>query len=289
MTVSDPRIAQARLSLEGLSVGDAFGEETLKHPAALESRWLSRALPWRWSDDTAMALSVVEVLERFGDIDQDVLAQRFAERYAQDPRRGYGMGARELLRQLGEGASWSTAAGEMFGGTGSYGNGGAMRAPPIGAFFANDVDKAADAGARAAMVTHAHPEGTVGGQAIAVAAALASSTQLRGAAFLEAVLTRLPQSVVRSRAALGVTIPAGDLDAARAQLGNGMEISAQDTVPLCLWVIAHYSEDFTEALWTTAKMQGDADTTCAIVGGIVALRAEIPADWLEAREALPVI
>jgi hypothetical protein len=29
------------------------------------------------------------------------------------------------------------------------------------------------------------------------------------------------------------------------------------------------------------------DTTCAIVGGIVAGRAEIPSGWLEARERLP--
>jgi ADP-ribosylglycohydrolase len=35
---------------------------------------------------------------------------------------------------------------------------------------------------------------------------------------------------------------------------------------------------------------GDRDTTCAIVGGIVAARhgvEGIPADWLAARESLP--
>ncbi len=47
-------------------------------------------------------------------------------------------------------------------------------------------------------------------------------------------------------------------------------------------------DDFEEALWWTAKGMGDCDTTCAIVGGIVALSAqEIPAAWLEHREALP--
>ena len=46
--------------------------------------------------------------------------------------------------------------------------------------------------------------------------------------------------------------------------------------------------DFEEAMWWTVRGGGHGDTTCAIVGGIVALSAgTIPADWLERREALP--
>lgn len=47
---------------------------------------------WRWTDDTAMALSVVEELIRWGAIDSDRLAVAFARRYADDPVRGYGRG-----------------------------------------------------------------------------------------------------------------------------------------------------------------------------------------------------
>ncbi len=65
-------------------------------------------------------------------------------------------------------------------------------------------------------------------------------------------------------------------------------MSAQDTVPFCLWSAAYRLDHFEEALWWTAKGGGDCDTTCAIVGGIVALSAQaIPAAWLEQREALP--
>lgn len=41
------------------------------------------------------------------------------------------------------------------------------------------------------------------------------------------------------------------------------------------------------AMWSTMLVHGDMDTTCAIVGGVVALavaREGIPNNWLAARE-----
>jgi ADP-ribosylglycohydrolase len=64
-------------------------------------------------------------------------------------------------------------------------------------------------------------------------------------------------------------------------------VAAFDTVPFCLWVVEHYRDDFEQALWTTVGGLGDRDTTCAIVGGIVALTSTIPTEWLKRREALP--
>ena len=48
--------------------------------------------------------------------------------------------------------------------------------------------------------------------------------------------------------------------------------------------------DYEEALWLTVSGLGDRDTTCAMVGGIVALSAgegSIPPIWTAAREVLP--
>jgi hypothetical protein len=43
-------------------------------------------------------------------------------------------------------------------------------------------------------------------------------------------------------------------------------------------------------MWVTVAGLGDRDTTCAIVGGIVALSAgQVPLDWIEKREPLPDI
>ncbi|WP_246443099.1 ADP-ribosylglycohydrolase family protein [Thermomonospora cellulosilytica] len=47
---------------------------------------------------------------------------------------------------------------------------------------------------------------------------------------------------------------------------------------------------FEQAIWATARPGGDVDTTCAIVGGIVAARLDLddlPGAWLEATEPLP--
>jgi ADP-ribosylglycohydrolase len=61
-------------------------------------------------------------------------------------------------------------------------------------------------------------------------------------------------------------------------------------VPFALWCAAHHLDDFVEAMWLTVGGLGDRDTTCAIVGGIVAgyVGTEgIPESWRSAREPLP--
>jgi ADP-ribosylglycohydrolase len=73
-------------------------------------------------------------------------------------------------------------------------------------------------------------------------------------------------------------------------LGNGTRVSAQDTVPFALWCAARHLGDYEEALWQTVSGLGDRDTTCAIVGGIVAVSTGvegIPGLWLRRREMLP--
>jgi ADP-ribosylglycohydrolase len=73
------------------------------------------------------------------------------------------------------------------------------------------------------------------------------------------------------------------------ELGNGMEISAQDTVPFCIWSACRSLTDYRETILSTVETGGDCDTNCAIVGGIVTAylgNAGIPRDWLSAREPL---
>ena len=278
--------ARARLSLNGLSVGDAFGAlfQFTRPPSATELP----IGPWRWSDDSAMAVSIVEVLETYGYIEQDSLAQTFAARFEEAPFRGYSGGAKTLLRQIAMGADWRTAAPALFNGSGSYGNGGAMRVAPIGGFFYNDPERAAFEAQRSAVITHSHPEGQAGAMAVAAAAAIAASpTPPVGREFLQATLAFIPAGVTRRKVELAMNLPGDQLADAIEQLGTGKEVSAQDTVPFCLWSAAYHLDSFEEALWWTAGGVGDCDTTCAIVGGIVALSArEIPALWLERRESI---
>jgi hypothetical protein len=56
------RLARAISSLEGLSVGDAFGETYFGNPSVIEGRIAQRELAarqWHYTDDTLMALSIV--------------------------------------------------------------------------------------------------------------------------------------------------------------------------------------------------------------------------------------
>ncbi|MDP8993356.1 MAG: ADP-ribosylglycohydrolase family protein [Actinomycetota bacterium] len=297
MNVDDRR--QAALdSLEGLSTGDAFGERFFvpdtRARAAMEERCLPDP-PWHWTDDTNMALSVVEVLLRDGSVDQDALARSFARRY--DPRRGYGAAMHALLRRIAGGWAWAEVARGQFGGEGSYGNGAAMRVAPLGAWFSDDLGAAAGQAERSAVVTHAHPEGVAGAVAVAVAAAL--SRRSRGApppdpaAFLEEVRAWVPAGAVAD--GLGAAAGLGartSVARAVSVLGNGSEVSAQDTVPFALWCASRGLDDFEAAAWETVSGLGDRDTTCAIVGGVVGARVGtpgIPPLWRERREPLPPV
>jgi ADP-ribosylglycohydrolase len=204
----------------------------------------------------------------------------------------------ELLEQLGECGEpgrWRELAPGLFDGTGSLGNGGAMRVAPLGAWFAGEPDRAAAQAALSAEVTHAHPEGVAGAVAVAVAAALAAGSRDEAvpepAALLRAVAEATPDGVVRDGVRAALEVPGGTPAwQAADQLGNGRRITAADTVPFALWSAAHHLDDLAGALWTTAEGLGDVDTTSAITGGIVAARtglAGVPPEWMERREPLP--
>jgi len=293
------RIERMRLALDGLAVGDALGE-MLSYRSDSAARRLAEndlpAGPWFHTDDTEMAISIVSVLKSHGTIQPDALAKRFARRFERDPDRGYGSTMRSQLREITAGAKWRDTAANAFRGQGSKGNGSAMRIAPLGAYFAEDLEACVEQARISSLVTHTHPEGVAGAIAVAVAAAMA--WQLRADAtdrpqrFFNAVLAHTPESQVRRGILLARTTPpeVPVADVARA-LGNGSLVTCPDTVPFCLWMAAHHLHQLTEALGQTIIGGGDCDTNAAIVGGIVALsagRESIPADWLQAREAIKI-
>jgi ADP-ribosylglycohydrolase len=296
---ANERLARAIDSLHGLSCGDAFGERFFLHPEVAQSLIAQRAIPskpWRYTDDTAMAIAITETLEEFEEIQAERLAENFGKRFIADSHRGYGPAMHSLLPELAERPGhWKQLAPQLFKGKGSFGNGAAMRVAPLGAYFADDLDILIQQAELSALITHSHPEGVAGAIAVALAAALAwrhKNSPMRAQQFLEEIGQRTPESEVGRRIAR-----ARDLDddttveKAVAILGNGAEISAQDTVPFCLWVAAHGLDSYEDSLWTTVSGLGDRDTTCAVVGGIVVMSAgfdRIPKSWLESREPLPL-
>ena len=70
---SEASIIRLRDCVEGLAVGDAFGDRFFINPDVVENMIDARALPspiWLFTDDTLMALSVAENLIQHGYIDQ---------------------------------------------------------------------------------------------------------------------------------------------------------------------------------------------------------------------------
>ncbi|MFF4949227.1 ADP-ribosylglycohydrolase family protein [Streptomyces chattanoogensis] len=294
--MDDRRRTAARRSIEGLAFGDAFGERFFGlFRSEEEARRLiaERIAPpdphWHWTDDTAMALELLAVLEVQGEVRSRALAERFAARYKADPGRGYGPGMHALLPRVAAAPDeWETLATALFGGEGSLGNGAAMRVAPLGAWFHDDLDRTAEQAARSARVTHAHPEGVAGAVAVAVAAALSARGEAPAPA---AVAGRTPDGAVRRGLLAAAELPPDtDPVAAAAALGSGRRVRADDTVPYALWCAARHPDDLLAALWATAAGLGDVDTTCAITGGVVAARTGtggLPAEWSERREPLP--
>jgi ADP-ribosylglycohydrolase len=298
-----PLAAPARDSLEGLALGDAFGERwfrLFRSPeqavAEIRDRITPQESPWHWTDDTAMALALVRVLVFQDAVHQEDLARSFGATFLADPARGYGRGMRGLLPVLAERpGAWRAESRNLFRGEGSLGNGAAMRVAPLGAWFAGDLDEAVAQAAFSAEVTHAHEEAVAGAVAVAAAAALAAAS--RGSAaptpaeLLARVVALTPTGVVREglrRAAeLAPGVPAWQ---AADVLGSGQGLHSSDTVPFALWSAARHLDDLPGALWTTAAGLGDVDTTCAITGGVVAARTglgDVPQEWLTRREPLP--
>ena len=103
------------------------------------------------------------------------------------------------------------------------------------------------------------------------------------------------EHVPRGRVYEGIRAARGMADMPSAEfaayeLGNGRHTSARDTVPFALWVAARNLTDYEQAFWTTAAAGGDVDTTCAIVGGIVAAQVGLdglPERWRAVCEPLP--
>jgi ADP-ribosylglycohydrolase len=288
------RLSRALRSLDGLSIGDAFcaqffiGEVYVRHLAARTAP----PAPWGYTDDTEMALGIVEVLARHDGIDQYELAAVFGRRYVADIYRGYGPAAHGILKSIHDGTPWRNVSHAAFHGTGSMGNGGAMRSAPVGAYFADDIDRVAHQADLSAEVTHAHPEGRAGAIAVAVAAAVAfTDASLAEGDLLRAAIERTPDG--RTREGMQAALDLGfavSIERVVRVVGNGAKVTSPDTVPLSLWLADRYRSDFPGALWAVIEAGGDVDTVGAMVGGVLAGRATttIPADWLASREPLQI-
>ncbi|MEM7014617.1 MAG: ADP-ribosylglycohydrolase family protein, partial [Verrucomicrobiota bacterium] len=263
MSDHSERLARSLDTLRGLSVGDALGE-SLSYRFYDVRQGLDFSLfedgGLSYTDDTAMAITIVESLNLMRTIDEEALAYRFARGYRAEPDRGYGRMARRILEEISLGEDWKKVSSAAFGG-GSFGNGAAMRVAPLGAYFADEPDRIRPTAEASARVTHFHPEGMAGAVAVAAAAGAAwrNRTQNLAAAadqIWESAMSELDPSLQLTRElkrAREFDPNTNPIEVAR-EVGNGVEISAQDTVPFCIWNAARNLDSFEEAIISTIEV-----------------------------------
>jgi ADP-ribosylglycohydrolase len=221
----------------GAVVGDVLGsvyeQMTAKRTDIPLFHYLSRP-----TDDSVMTLAIAAAIVRTNGEEPDYAGwmRRLGRAY---PHAGYG----------GHFKRWIDDA--HAGPYGSWGNGSAMRVSAAGWAY-KSVERVLEEAAASAAVTHDHPEGIKGAQAVALGVFLARSGETKQAIRKE-ISDRFDYDLSRS------------LNSIRPEYS--FEISCQKSVPEAIIAFLE-SDDYEGAVRNAISLGGDADTQAAIAGAI---------------------
>jgi poly(ADP-ribose) glycohydrolase ARH3 len=271
-------------ALLGTFVGDALGMpfEGLSHSAIPNEVEMVEARRGRgtYTDDTQMMIALAESLVARGRVDAEHLARAFLDGYVAD--RGYGAGTQSVFALWRSGVPVARAAGLVFDGQGSRGNGAAMRIAPVAVCFRNDHERLCVEAAASARVTHAHSVGIDG----AVVQAAAIGAALRGDDILESARSAAKTAELRSVLEEVEELLGDPRTPVEVQVRLGSSADACESVAAALYsALAH--DRFEAALRFAVRLGGDTDTVAAMAGAVAGARdgyCAIPARWLEALE-----
>ena len=188
-----------------------------------------------FTDDTVMTIAIADAILHNKDFAQTILD--YGKRY---PNRGYGTSFFKWLAHDTPAPPYN-----------SWGNGSAMRVSAVG-FAYNDLGIVLDKAAQTAEVTHNHPEGIKGAQAIAVAIYLARIGKSKAA--IKDYMTEMFEY---------------DLDFTLDEIRPTFPFdeSCQGTVPQSIVAFLE-STDYDSAIRLAISLGGDSDTIACITGGI---------------------
>lgn len=236
----------------GAIIGDMIGVpyEFLRVPRTSISKdfplWNNRS---KVSDDSVMTLAVAKwLLEE--DLSTEALIKSMQQLGNDYPNAGYG----GLFRK------WLSSENPIP--YNSWGNGSAMRVSPVGCAFNKEEDVLAYAKI-SADVSHNHPEGVKGAQAIAFAVWAAQNCWGKDAIkvgvreLTNYDLSRTPQEIIDS--------------------GYSFEVSCQKSVPEAICCFLD-SDSYEETIRKAILLKGDTDTQACMAGAIAAAYWGIPKD-----------
>lgn len=235
----------------------------------VERRSRSRG-PWGYSDDSAMLLACAEALVAAGTIEPMELFRAFADVY--EPARGFGRGMKIAIAAFNAGIPWDQCALKAWP-EGSRGNGGAVRIPAVAAVRWRDAAAFDAAVYLATRTTHAHTDALSYArlQAVAIAVVLATPEVVDDlAAFQSAILARLSpaQTPMVEKLEQIFELAARDASVDDAVRSLGTSTLAAESVPAALWSFASKHRSFSEAVASAARLGGDVDSICSLVGAL---------------------
>lgn len=217
----------------GAIAGDVIGS-TREFDGLKDKQWPLFERVSCFTDDSLLTVEVARWLMDGGD-----LVDLFHECVRANPDGGWG----------GMFEAWATARRrEPYN---SFGNGSAMRVSPVGWVFDSEQDVLEHA-ERSAAVTHNHPEGIKGAQAVALAVYMART----GAAkddIRRAMSARFRYAV--------------HLALSEVRRTHSFDETCQGSVPEALIAFLE-SEDWEDAVRNAISLGGDADTQACIAGAI---------------------
>jgi len=226
----------------GAIAGDVIGSIYESYPIK-EKDFVLFSDNSEFTDDTV--LTVASAYAILNNIDYATAYKKIGRQY---PAAGYG------------GSFYDWLFSEKIEPYNSWGNGSAMRVSPIG-FSSNSASQAIDEAGKSAAVTHNHPEGIKGAQAIALAVFLVRQGEEK---------TRIKSEIVDN---FGYDLNRTTDD---IRPGYRFDISCQGSVPEAIISFLE-STDFESAIRLAVSLGGDSDTIACMAGGIAhAFYKDIP-------------
>lgn len=199
---------------------------------------------FEFTDDSAMARSVVKSLIQNNGLNINDMARRFTEEYMRERDRGYGASVTTVFQALADSDYLDVygPAKAQFDGSGSYGNGGAMRISPAGVFAHRknmDFNQLIDLTDKITRLTHTHIQAIHGAvlQSYAVNLALRTTT-LDVDSFLQELITKmqvLEQEALEEKQKLKKVSPNkdGTEDTNDSESANMSELEKEPDYPYC--------------------------------------------------------
>ncbi|KAM4701051.1 ADP-ribosylhydrolase ARH3 [Discoglossus pictus] len=323
-----PGVSRFRGALLGALLGDCLGA-VFEGQTRVSQRWLCDFLKevekgdrfkkaLTYTDDTAMARSVVQSVlanQEFNAVD---MAQRFTKEYNHDPDRGYGMAVVHVFEKLdsGEYHSVFSPAKEQFNGKGSYGNGAAMRVVGIPLAYPNIQDIIQYA-KLSGQLTHASSLGYNGAILQALAVHYALQGEQSRETFLQQLLNHMKEVEADEKSLSDAQeLELGEFPYCKSlmkikeflekgqvppedvvkELGNG--IAALESVPTaiysflrCMDPVEDLPSEYNSLQRTIAyciSLGGDTDTIATMAGAIAGAYhgdEQIPLNWKLSSEA----